>query len=109
MPLPRIAITPGEPAGIGPDIVIDVARQAWDAELIAVCDPVLLEERAAQLGTSIELEIFDPDIAPARHAPGRLKVSPVSHASQTQTGKLDPANSPYVIPVSYTQLRAHET
>ncbi|RLA51578.1 MAG: 4-hydroxythreonine-4-phosphate dehydrogenase PdxA, partial [Gammaproteobacteria bacterium] len=38
---PRIAITPGEPAGIGPDIVLMAARQQWDAELVVIADPEL--------------------------------------------------------------------
>ncbi len=104
MPLPRIAITPGEPAGIGPDIVIATAGQAWDAELVAICDPDLLEQRAAQLGTSISLEIFDPERAPTKHKPGQLKVSPVKLASPVLPGRLDPSNSAYVVQTLQTAV-----
>ena len=34
----RIAITPGEPAGIGPDLLITLAQQAWDAQLVVLAD-----------------------------------------------------------------------
>ena len=37
----RIAITPGEPAGIGPDLVITIAQQAWDVELVVVASKKL--------------------------------------------------------------------
>ena len=104
MPLPRIAITPGEPAGIGPDIVIAAAGQAWDAELVAICDPDLLEQRAAQLGASISLEIFDPETAATKHRPGQLKVSPVKLASPVLPGRLDPSNSPYVVQTLQTAV-----
>jgi 4-hydroxy-L-threonine phosphate dehydrogenase PdxA len=38
MAVPRIAVTAGEPAGIGPDIVLLAAQQAWDAELVVIAD-----------------------------------------------------------------------
>ena len=47
MAIPRIAITAGEPAGIGPDITIMAAQQEWDAELVVIADPRMVEERAA--------------------------------------------------------------
>ena len=56
---PRIAITAGEPAGIGPDIVLMVAQRQWDAELIVIADPELLYQRAQLLGLPIELEQLD--------------------------------------------------
>ena len=49
----RIAVTPGEPAGIGPDLVVAIAQQAHYASLVAVADPELLESRAEQLGLSL--------------------------------------------------------
>ena len=53
---PRIAITPGEPAGIGPDLCIALAQQRHDAELVVVADPALLQARARQLGLPLNLE-----------------------------------------------------
>jgi 4-hydroxythreonine-4-phosphate dehydrogenase len=97
MPPPRIAITPGEPAGIGPDIVIAAAQQPWDAELIAICDPGLLEQRAKQLGFPLELQTFDPDQPIQPHQPGRLFVQPLPMANPCQPGTLNPANASYVL------------
>ena len=52
--LPRLLLTPGEPAGIGPDLAIAVAQREWPAELVAVGDPGLLAERAELLGQPLE-------------------------------------------------------
>ena len=45
----RIALTPGEPAGIGPDLVVTLAQQAQAHEIVAIADPALLQERARLL------------------------------------------------------------
>ena len=45
-PIPRIAVTLGEPAGIGPDIVVAIAAEQWPIELIVIGDPELVRERA---------------------------------------------------------------
>ena len=49
----RIAITPGEPAGIGPDLLLTLAQQAWDAQLIAIADGKLLK---GKVGKDLTLE-----------------------------------------------------
>lgn len=61
----RLAITPGEPAGIGPDLVLHIAQRDWPHQLVVIADPALLQERAALLGLSVELEPYDAT-APAR-------------------------------------------
>lgn len=93
----RIAVTPGEPAGIGPDIVLAAAQQAWDAELVAICDPQLLAQRAALLNLGISLEEFSPGDSAQPHVPGTLKVLPFSLVTPCQPGVLDPANASYVL------------
>ncbi|MGD8577042.1 MAG: hypothetical protein PVG13_08120, partial [Thiohalophilus sp.] len=45
-----LALTPGEPAGIGPDLVIQLAQQTRPVPLVAIADPELLEQRAQKLG-----------------------------------------------------------
>ena len=50
----RLAITPGEPAGIGPDLVLQIAQRAWPHQLVVIADPALLRERAALLGLPVE-------------------------------------------------------
>jgi len=77
---PRIAITTGEPAGIGPDLCC--ALQARDdAELILIGDKQLLKERSGQLHLpSANTQIFNINVT-----------SPVI------AGQLDPANARYVL------------
>lgn len=103
---PRILITPGEPAGIGPDLVLRLAQEPWAAELIAVCDPQLLRERALALGLPIALEEVSLDAEPETHEPGFLSVLPVAMAVPAQPGRLDPANGQYVLDTLSTAVKA---
>ncbi len=97
MGFPRIAITPGEPAGIGPDVVLMAAQRDWPAELVVFADPELLSSRAGALGLPLALSEFDPAATPRRHAPGALTVAPLALASRARPGQLDTANAPYVL------------
>ncbi len=94
---PRIAITPGEPAGIGADITLALAQCALQAELVVVADPELLRQRASQLGISIPITTID--VAQTRQPPaaGGLRVLPVPMQAPVQPGKLDPLNAGYVL------------
>ncbi|KKO43787.1 4-hydroxythreonine-4-phosphate dehydrogenase, partial [Arsukibacterium sp. MJ3] len=56
----RIAVTPGEPAGIGPDLIITLAQQPWPAELVVCADAELLADRAKQLGLPLQLLPYNP-------------------------------------------------
>lgn len=95
--LARLALTPGEPAGIGPDLVVMLAQQAHAAELVAVADPQLLRERAALLGLPLELLPYEPGSAPVAQAAGTLRVLPVPLATAVTPGQLDARNSAYVL------------
>ncbi len=95
--LPRLALTPGEPAGIGPDLAVAIAQGPLDAELVAVADPGLLRDRARRLGLPLAIEPFDPAAPRRRHRPGHLPVLPVELARPARAGRLDPANGAYVV------------
>ena len=103
--IPRIALTPGEPAGIGPDLCIRIAQQEWHADLVVVAAPDLLAERARQLGLPLQLQVLDSseDAKQSRigiktkHRAGTLKVLPVSLAAPVQCGHTNRANAPYVL------------
>ena len=90
---PIIALTPGEPAGIGPDVAIAFAQQAPDFDLVLIADAALLTARAAQLNLAFN----------ARPWGGRgndlpaIYVLPISTSHPVLAGRLDTANSPYVI------------
>lgn len=93
----RIAITPGEPAGIGPDILITLAQFGHAHELIAVADPQLLRQRAKSLGLPLALRDFSPAAAPRPLSESELVVAPIHLNEAAQAGKLNPANAFYVI------------
>ena len=93
----RVVITPGEPAGIGPDLVLAIAQQAWPVELVVVADPQLMQQRAQQLGLDITFRIYDPDAAAIPQPAGTLTIAPVSLIADVTPGKLDSANGTYVL------------
>jgi len=93
----RIAVTPGEPAGIGPDVCILAARGGLSAELVVIADPDLITARAALLGVGIELLPFERDAPAVARRPGTLTVLPVPLRRASTPGRLDPANAAYVI------------
>jgi len=95
--IPRLALTAGEPAGIGPDICIALTSQSLPAELVIIADPKLLRDRAALLGTPIGIELFDANRTPCEHSRGTLTVLPVNLIAPVKPGVTDPANAPYVI------------
>lgn len=92
--LPRIAITAGEPAGIGPDLCVMLAHKPVDAELVVIADKTLLKERAKQLG--LALNITDAN-AGCHEGDGSLNVLQHAVARHIVAGELDPANSQYIL------------
>jgi len=90
-----LAITPGEPAGIGPDLIIQLAQQADTRAWVIIADPLLLQERAEQLGLPFRWQPFDP-AHPAGHS-GQLRILPVALEHPARAGTLDAANAPYVV------------
>lgn len=94
--VPRVALTSGEPAGIGPDLCLAIAREPLDCELVCLGDRTLLAARAAGLKLPIQLRDYDAR-ARAPHSPGVLQVLHVPLVSTCTPGKLNPANSRYVL------------
>ena len=92
MTRPRLALVPGEPAGVGPELCVRAARRAWDANLVAYADPGSLRRAAEALGLS--LEIAPPDAA---SAPGILPVVEIPGATPAGFGHPDPRNAASVI------------
>jgi len=93
----RIALTPGEPAGIGPDLCLSLAQQPQSVELVTICDPGLLQDRAELLGLPCTCREFDPQSQPEKTAAGEICILPVSLRAPAQCGKLDTANARYVL------------
>ncbi|MFT3931842.1 MAG: 4-hydroxythreonine-4-phosphate dehydrogenase PdxA [Spongiibacteraceae bacterium] len=95
--IPRIALTPGEPAGIGPDLIITLAQQQHGAQLIAIADPNLLQQRAQQLGLPLRIREWNNTIPTQPNSAGELLVAPVTLSAPVRAGTLDKANAPYVL------------
>ena len=93
----RLAITAGEPAGIGPDLIIQMAQQPQQDQLIVVADPSLLTDRAAHLGLPLTLIPFDPEQPATPNALSHLTVAPVTLGAPARVGLLDPRNAHYVL------------
>jgi 4-hydroxythreonine-4-phosphate dehydrogenase len=94
----RFALTPGEPAGIGPDLCLLLAGQPQPHPLIAITDRDLLAERAVQLGVEVTLLIVDPQDLPIQPAaPGSLYVWHTPLGAPVVTGQLDQRNAAFVL------------
>ncbi|HFK7185402.1 TPA: 4-hydroxythreonine-4-phosphate dehydrogenase PdxA [Serratia odorifera] len=93
----RLVITPGEPAGVGPDLVIALAQQAWPVELVVCADPALLLARAQQLNLPLQLREYQPGSAAQPQQAGSLTVLPIALAAPAIAGQLDVSNSSYVV------------
>lgn len=94
--LAPIALTAGEPAGIGPELCLALAAQERDWPLVCLADRVCLAQRAQRIGLSIGLEDYSPG-APVTCAAGRLSVLHQPLAAAAIPGHLDPLNARTVI------------
>jgi 4-hydroxythreonine-4-phosphate dehydrogenase len=93
----RIAITPGEPAGIGPDLAIVIAQQAWPVELVIVACKTLMRERADILGIPLTLVDYDPKLIAQPQTAGTLTILSVDMVEPCVPGELNAKNGSYVI------------
>lgn len=93
----RIALTPGEPAGIGPDLAIRLAHSRAHPDLAVVADPALLQERAQTLGLPFAAPTVRPDDTISGTQPPSVFVDPVPLRAPSRPGHTDPANAEYVI------------
>jgi 4-hydroxythreonine-4-phosphate dehydrogenase len=91
---PVLAVTPGEPAGIGPEILLRFHREHPGFRMLAVADPVLLRQTASTLGLDTRIREWQPGVEVAAE---ELSCLPVSLATPAQPGQLNPLNAPYVL------------
>jgi 4-hydroxythreonine-4-phosphate dehydrogenase len=94
----RIALTAGEPAGIGVDLCIQLAQHpTLECEIVVLADVELLEQRAKHLHLPLTIRLYDPHLPAVSSAAGELCVLPISLAHSAQAGILNKANSGYVL------------
>lgn len=93
----RIVVTPGEPAGVGPELMYHLAKKDFDDELVIIGSKSLLKERFDALNLNVTFKDFDKDATPVPSKKGELTVLNVDLAVSSAPGKLDPKNGPYVL------------
>ena len=93
---PVIAVTSGEPAGIGPELCLRLATFPGDVQLVVIGDRNLLAERARLLGLNVAVRAFCPKNPVDR---SMLDILHIPLATPSKPGQLDAANGPYVLAV----------
>ena len=94
---PRLILTSGEPAGIGPDLCIQAAQREFACDLIIAGDADLLQARARALNAEVSIEQIERSNEPGAHEGGRLRVLHIPTAHAVSAGKIDKANARYVL------------
>ena len=91
-----LVITAGEPAGIGPDLCVQLAARRHSQALVFIADKFMLQQRAARLGMTLRVHDYVAGQA-VPDQPGTLAVIHVPLADAVQSGVLNAANSRYVL------------
>ena len=91
---PVLVITPGEPSGIGPEILLKLNREYPELRLLAVADPVLLQQAADMLGFDTGITKWQPGQSIAA---GQLAYLPTLLARPANPGQPTTENAPYVL------------
>ncbi|WP_173764318.1 4-hydroxythreonine-4-phosphate dehydrogenase PdxA [Nitrogeniibacter mangrovi] len=91
---PVLAITSGEPAGVGPELCLKLAGHDWPGRVVVLADEALLAERMAQVGVSVPLQSYDPGMPAAR---GTLEVLHTPISVPSRAGCLDAGNARSVL------------
>lgn len=94
--LPRLALTAGEPAGVGPELLIRLAATSLAANFVAIADRGLLERAAMRCGVAIQL-LDDNGEHIDHRQPGSLRVRHVPLAEIEVPGRPDPRNARHVL------------
>ena len=97
MPPPRLIVTSGEPAGIGPDLCLAIAARSWPCELIVAGDVEFLRQRARLLRSAVTLSAWRSDEPRTAHRPDLLRVLHIPAHAPIEPGALATANGPYVL------------
>ncbi len=93
----RIALTPGEPAGIGPDLAVKIAQHDWAIEIVVIADKELLLTRAKALDLPLTLIDYDPRVKAQPQKAGTLTVHHIPLAEPAVCGELNEKNGAYVL------------
>lgn len=95
--IPRLAITPGEPSGIGPDLIIQLSETPRNAELIVIADKKMMQERAEQLNINVVFNDYQQNSTATINKPFEIKILDIKCAETVKAGILNATNSQYVL------------
>lgn len=95
--LPRIIITAGEPAGIGPDVTLIALQSHFDAKIAVIGSLDVLRHRAHALDIQCNFQAISPDSALEPHAPGVVRVYDIAPNKPVIPGQLNVANASHVV------------
>jgi 4-hydroxythreonine-4-phosphate dehydrogenase len=95
--LPRLAVTLGEPAGIGPELAVRLAHSDVPADLVMIGDAALIEASAQRLHQPLAIAPYDADVRLTHRPPGHVRMLHQPLATTPTPGTIDPANSPAVL------------
>ena len=90
----RMAVTAGEPGGIGPDLLLALAQRENPSRCVVFADPDLLRQRAKELGQAVQIVEYRPDAPPP---PDALEVHPIPMQGQARPGVAEARFAPYVL------------
>ncbi|WGY48608.1 MULTISPECIES: 4-hydroxythreonine-4-phosphate dehydrogenase PdxA [unclassified Vibrio] len=97
MTIKRIVVTAGEPAGIGPDLVLALSQEDWSHQLVVCADKSVLAERAKLLGLDVTLLDYDAAAPASAQRAGTLVVDHIAISKPVVAGQLNEANGRYVL------------
>ena len=103
---PVLALTPGEPAGIGPDLCLQTVTGISKARLIIFADPGLLEQRCQLLEIEPQINQLTLKEIHTNYVPGAVNVIPVDLVVKTQPGVLNKDNASYVLKTLEAAVKA---
>jgi len=95
--LPRIVISAGDPAGIGPDIIATALQTQFDAVIAVVGDASVIRDRARAINLHVDIDLVDPLAHQAPHQSGKISVIPSDCLDNVQPGVINTANSKQVM------------
>ncbi len=97
MNIPRLAITSGEPAGIGPDLIVQLCNTSFPAELIVIADQEMMRQRAEQLNIAVTFTQYDSSQTKTVNKIGEIKILDTSCEALVTPGILNKRNATYVL------------
>jgi 4-hydroxythreonine-4-phosphate dehydrogenase len=99
--IPRLAVTPGEPAGIGPDLILQLAQQQgehpYQAELVIIADKAMMQARAQQLNIPVSFTDYSKGSEARINKALEIKVLDIKCSASVIAGELNKDNAQYVL------------